>query len=742
MAKKISEIDLTAGIKKLFGKDKTGMGGFFEQAFSSIKSSIGDAIKTWMEWNDAVFGTARAIGMTREQAQGLTDALMKDTAELSRLYGLSQKEINDFQEGIVKNTGRAIVLTREQNENLAVLRNMMGGSGSTETMQIVSAFQELGIGIGDTLAHVALLQEKAAEFGLSAQEASSALAKNMELAQSVTFKHGIDGLSTMLLKAKQLRADIQSIVKASEGFTDIEKAIKNTASIQMLGGNFGASFSNPMAVMADALMNQEAFGERIFKAIEGKATWDSQRGEARIAPVDLQLLKTFAESVGMDSKEVIKMARASAQNAAVDQRLSLNARANQFSSTQQQWLRANAQWDSTRQTFVVAGIDEFGNRREEAVEDISPEMLATMQSSALSEENMMANVAEINENVRELAKKTGRTRAQRLVSTNQNIKGMQNAFKVSAVRIVNPLGNKISNYVNSDSKLGVTVDKIAANPYTAGIASFGTKAVSDLISDGNWKGALANSALAVGALAGAATMSGKDIKSMASEVTGALKDLATSLTSTTDHMNALTEYMGSTIKERGRVIAGKDVGVNNAKANKKREDIEETQNKNRRARGKKSAKTTVTEKSVNTETVSTTKKAETIVINATTPVATTPTETAVPIKSQSPTSNNIATLVVEKPQTTNVVPAQTGEKPTVIYEKVGGQQGGNAQWNGPNEIIHKFVFEDNTLTLDARGLPNGKLENVNVDNLVKMVIAKLQTIDWNTGRNNGNESFG
>lgn len=507
---------ITKGLSKGKNKLVSALGGMFE----GVKTSLESIVKGWLGWQDAAFATARTIGLTREQAQGLQDVLMKDQAELSRMYGLTGKEINDFQRGIVSNTGRAIILTKQQTESLAVLHNLVndGGSGGTENMlQLVGAFQEFGISIDDTMVHVAMLQEKAAEYGMSAQAASAELAKNIRLAQSYTFKHGIDGLAAMVLKAKQLRVDIQSIVAASDKFSNIEDSIKNAAGVQMLGGSFAANFANPMAVMADALMNQEAFGDRIIGALEGKGTWNEKTGQVDISAVDRAMIKQFANTVGLKFEDAIKMAQSSAQNAAIDRRLSMNA--NQFTDSQQQWIRSNAQWSAEKQTFVVAGIDENGNRVESEVENLTPQMLDSMRSSALTEENMMANVSEINDNVRALARKTGMTKAQRLVSAQQNASGMVNAFTTSAARLVTPIGNRVSNVINGNSKTGQNLDKIAGNPYYAAVAGMGVDAVKSMFKGLTGKGGLSEAfgktALAIGGVSIGAISAGKSLEEMA-----------------------------------------------------------------------------------------------------------------------------------------------------------------------------------------------------------------------------------
>ena len=72
---------ITKGLAKGKNKLVSALGGMFD----GIKTSLEKIVKGWIDWQDAAFATARTIGLTREQAQGLQDVLMKDQAELSRM---------------------------------------------------------------------------------------------------------------------------------------------------------------------------------------------------------------------------------------------------------------------------------------------------------------------------------------------------------------------------------------------------------------------------------------------------------------------------------------------------------------------------------------------------------------------------------------------------------------------------------------------------------------------------------
>lgn len=568
-----------------------GIGDGARGLLGGIVGTARDIAVVWRDWQDSVFATARGIGMTREQAKGLQDVLMKNQAELSRLYGLTAREMNDFQNGIVATTGRAIVLNRKQMESMAILRNLMnetGEGGGQNMIQLIGAMQEFGISIEDTMVHVTMLQEKAAEFGLSAQQASEALARNIQLAQSYTFRNGIDGLAAMALRARQMRVDIQAIVNASDRFQNIEDSIRNSANVQMLGGTFAMNFSNPMAVMADALTNQEAFGERIINALSGKGTWNAKTGQVDLSPIDRTMIRQFAQSVGMNANDAIKMAMASAQNAAVDQRVNLNANARMFSDAQRQWIRSNAQWNSEAQTFTVTGIDKNGEMVESRVEDLTPDMLDSMRSTELTEENMMANVSEINDNVRKLAGETGRTRAQTVLSIRQNLGGARNAMQTSAARLFTPIANRVSDMANAGSKTGTAIDKMTSNPLTAAAGLLGVDALQSVFQSitgagGGLSNTLGRAAGAAGAFALAAYASGESLEDMFKSVTGAINDAADELVHGVEKKAGTVQVFNE--EEETKTLMVKKSETEKAKAKKekgeeeKEEEEEETKAK-------------------------------------------------------------------------------------------------------------------------------------------------------------------
>lgn len=570
---------------------------------NGIVGTAKDIAVVWRDWQDSVFATARGIGMTREQAKGLQDVLMKNQVELSRLYGLTAREMNDFQNGIVATTGRAIVLNRKQMESMAILRNLMnetGEGGGQSMIQLIGAMQEFGISIDDTMVHVTMLQEKAAEFGLSAQQASEALAKNIQLAQSYTFRNGVDGLAAMALRARQMRVDIQAIVSASDKFQNIEDSIRNSANVQMLGGTFAMNFSNPMAVMADALTNQEAFGERIINALAGKGTWNAKTGQVDLSPIDRAMIKQFAQSVGMNANDAIKMAMASAQNAAVDQRVNLNANAGMFSDAQRQWIRSNAQWNAEAQTFTVTGIDKNGQMVESRVEDLTPDMLDSMRSTELTEENMMANVSEINDNVRKLAGETGRTRAQTVLSIKQNLGGAKNAMQTSAARLFTPIANRVSDMANAGSKTGTAIDKMTSNPLTAAAGILGVDALKSVFqsltgSGGGLSTTLGKAAGAAGAFALAAYASGESLEDMFKSVTGAINDAADELVHGVEKKAGTAQVFNE--EEEAKTLRSKKSETEKAKAKKEKEkDEDETEEEEEETKAKKETGTKVRKK--------------------------------------------------------------------------------------------------------------------------------------------------
>ena len=359
------------------------------------KRQIMDMLDTvggrWVKMNDIAFKTARTMAMSREQAIRYNQQLIQSTKELATQYGISAKELANFQKSYSEAIGRNVVLTREQLAHMSALSKI---TDEATAAQLVDEFDKIGISIESGLAHVGHMQEKAKAFGVNATKATQLLRDNIKLAASYSFKNGVADIEKMAIKSASLRMDMNAVMNAADKFMDIEGAIGTSARLQMLGGSFGAQFSNPMGAMYEAMADPEAFMGRLEKLVEGKASYNSKTGEVKFDPVTMMQLREAAKQLGMSVDQLTNPAMAKAKDNAVMQQM--GEKWGQFSEEQQKAIQNLARGNFNAKTgkYEIKWLDKNGEHTKN-VEEITAEELKIAQDSQATEENMMMDVKDI-----------------------------------------------------------------------------------------------------------------------------------------------------------------------------------------------------------------------------------------------------------------------------------------------------------------------------------------------------------
>lgn len=395
--------------------------------------------KNWRDFQQTAFETGRAIGMSREAAMRYDRELMQNTKDLARAYGVSAKEIAKFQENYALATGRNITLTKQQTEQMAALSKV---AGSATAEKLVQEFEGIGVSISDTLAYTGQIQERAKYLGLTGTKAAAALADNVKLAASYSFRNGVEDIERMVLKSQSLKMNMQSVMQAADKFSTIEGAIKKSANIQMLGGTFAQQYSNPMAAMYEATADPAAFQDRIIKAIGGKGTYDAKTGQVKFDPVTMMQMKEFAKQMGMSAEEVGQSAMAIKQNQAVDKELAGKNWTAEQKTAIENLARTNV--DEKTGKHYVSWTDKNGVAQKANVEDLTPEQLKVAQDSQMTQEKMWDDVHAIKSKI------VGDTesRARGTVSFDENVQGFKEEGKAATAQFQNGYMPAVSGGLN------------------------------------------------------------------------------------------------------------------------------------------------------------------------------------------------------------------------------------------------------------------------------------------------------
>ena len=351
--------------------------------------------KRWVLMQDTAFQTARTMAMSREQAMRYNEHLIKSTKELAAQYGVTAKEMADFQKSYSEAVGRNVILSRQQLAHMSALAKI---TDNATAGQLVDEFDKIGVGIAGTTAKVGLMQERAKALGINATKATKILKDNIQQAAKYSFRNGVNDIEKMSLKAASMRMDMNAIMSATEKFRDIESAIGTSANIQMLGGSFAREFSNPMGAMFESMADPKAFQERILRTIQGKGTYDAKTGAVTFDPVTMRMMQELAKNLNMSVDQITNPAMAQVQNQKVDEEL-------RAKGTYDKWAK-NPEMLAAIQNLSRTNVDEEtgkhyvtllddGKQRRVNIEDLTERELKIAQDSQMTEEGLWNDVQDI-----------------------------------------------------------------------------------------------------------------------------------------------------------------------------------------------------------------------------------------------------------------------------------------------------------------------------------------------------------
>ena len=153
----------------------------------------------------------------------------------------------------------------------------------------------------------------AAKSGLNVAKFSKEVAKNLSLANKLSFRDGVNGIIRMTALSEKLGFNLQSVENAANKFMDLDSAIESSAQLQMLGGAAGAYGSNPLTMAYEANYDPEAFTERMTKMLGGYAQFDAKTGMANVNGMNRDFVKNIAQAMGISMDEAMSIAKKQAE---------------------------------------------------------------------------------------------------------------------------------------------------------------------------------------------------------------------------------------------------------------------------------------------------------------------------------------------------------------------------------------------------------------------------------------------
>lgn len=419
-------------------------GNVASDIFSSIGNIMGkivnfakDTALYWVKVQDATFKANRSIGFSGEQLSKLNTQQLKFTRELAVQYGIAGEEILKLSNGFANATGRAAVMPKEVVKSMAAVSKF---SSDETVFSWQDQMDKLGISAKDTSEMMGLAELRAQKFGLNTSKATETIAKNLGLANKYTFASGVDGITRMSLRAQALRVDMQNIMSAADNFSDIEKAISNSANIQMLGGSYAANFSNPMQTLYESMNDPEALEKRIERTLQGKGKFDEKTGEVRLNGLDMQFIKQFGESSGIGGETAVQMAKSLTRNNVIDNQLGRG-----FSQSDKAAVENLAQYNSSKRQFEVY---DYNSGKNISLKDLTPKKLKELQGTTIDEKTAYGDIHDISERIREYFPKLVDSKAKSSVSLQERYEGGKESLQAGFALAIDPYMKELNGFID------------------------------------------------------------------------------------------------------------------------------------------------------------------------------------------------------------------------------------------------------------------------------------------------------
>lgn len=281
--------------------------GLLGGALGGLKNAIGEAKDEMLQYNQRAIAFGRQMGMSLKESQTYSEVLVSRAKEFGKAYGIAAEEVFKIQENLSKATGKALMLNDAQAETIVQINKLVGSDVFDQfTSEMMNS---MGAQLSAVQGAVSKAYASAAKSGLNAQKVSEKVAQNLSMANRLSFRDGVNGLTRMAIQAEKLGISMQSVEAAAKSFIDLDKAIENSARLQMLGGSAAVAGGNPLTMAYEANYDPEAFAKRMSDTLASYATFDKNKGYATINGMNMDFVRNIAKAMGISEEDAVKNAK-------------------------------------------------------------------------------------------------------------------------------------------------------------------------------------------------------------------------------------------------------------------------------------------------------------------------------------------------------------------------------------------------------------------------------------------------
>lgn len=390
------------------------------KSISKIWGQVKQGGSYWLKYNEQAISDAKRLGMSLKSAYAYQTAMMQTSKELARNFGMTADQAMKMQQSFFEATGKATLLSKSQMEDVAAASKILGTESVASAIKIMD---NMGSTAGEAVELMDRTYQRAANSGFDSVQMSKKFVENMSLANKLTFRSGVDGISRMTLLSERMKFNLQNVASVADKFSSIEGAINGSAQMQMLGGQYASSFGNPMAVLYESMANPEALYKRMLKTFSTQAVFNKETGEAEIDPYQLQLMKEAAKAMGVNPDEAVSSAKAQVKNKEIDAVIARNFNLKGIKEEDKVRLENMAQFNKETGTWNVSYTGLDGEKKTTDINSLSARDMKEIMRDNVDP------VMDIKDHVRKIASE--------LVGTKERWTSMKDQWRTGLSQMIN-----------------------------------------------------------------------------------------------------------------------------------------------------------------------------------------------------------------------------------------------------------------------------------------------------------------
>lgn len=390
------------------------------KSISKIWGQVKQGGSYWLKYNEQAISDAKRLGMSLKSAYAYQTAMMQTSKELARNFGMTADQAMKMQQSFFEATGKATLLSKSQMEDVAAASKILGTESVASAIKIMD---NMGSTAGEAVELMDRTYQRAANSGFDTVQMSKKFVENMSLANKLTFRSGVDGISRMTLLSERMKFNLQNVASVADKFSSIEGAINGSAQMQMLGGQYASSFGNPMAVLYESMANPEALYKRMLKTFSTQAVFNKETGEAEIDPYQLQLMKEAAKAMGVNPDEAVSSAKAQVKNKEIDAVIARNFNLKGIKEEDKVRLENMAQFNKETGTWNVSYTGLDGEKKTTDINSLSARDMKEIMRDNVDP------VMDIKDHVRKIASE--------LVGTKERWTSMKDQWRTGLSQMIN-----------------------------------------------------------------------------------------------------------------------------------------------------------------------------------------------------------------------------------------------------------------------------------------------------------------